>query len=160
MVGDAGANNIKGGGGNDGLWGGAGNDTIEGQDGDDTLNGQDGDDLLIGGLGVDTLNGGAGADTLQGNDGNDLLTGAAGNDLFVFSLGDDSDAIADFVAGPGTDDAISLVGFGPSYDEFSEVMAAATQVGADTVIDFGGGDMITLQNVDMTTLDASDFLFS
>ena len=41
---------------------------------------------------------------------------------------------------------------------YTEVLAAAEQVGADTLIDFGGGDTLTLMGVDFATLTADDFL--
>ena len=42
---------------------------------------------------------------------------------------------------------------------FADVLAAASQVGADTVIDLGGGDTITLAGVARADLDPDDFLF-
>jgi hypothetical protein len=48
--------------------------------------------------------------------------------------------------------AVSLV------ETFDEVLARATQVGADTVIDFGNGDTLTLRNVLRASLAADDFL--
>ncbi len=36
---------------------------------------------------------------------------------------------------------------------------AATQVGANVVIDTGGGNSITLNNVNISDLDSSDFIF-
>ena len=38
-------------------------------------------------------------------------------------------------------------------------MAAAAQIGVDTVIEFGGGDTLTLENVLLDDLNAGDFLF-
>src|SRR5262249_10630981 len=42
----------------------------------------------------------------------------------------------------------------------SDVQAHASQVGADTVINLGGADSLTLKNVTKTALVASDFSFS
>jgi hypothetical protein len=54
---------------------------------------------------------------------------------------------------------VELHGFGASFDSFAEIIAAATQIGADTIIDFGGGQTLTLQNVALANLAAGDFLF-
>ena len=42
---------------------------------------------------------------------------------------------------------------------FADVLARATQVGSDTVINFGGGDTLTLRNVARSSLAADDFIF-
>jgi len=42
---------------------------------------------------------------------------------------------------------------------FADVLSHATQQGADTVIDFGAGDQIVLQNVVKANLAAADFHF-
>ncbi|MEZ5714935.1 MAG: calcium-binding protein, partial [Paracoccaceae bacterium] len=41
----------------------------------------------------------------------------------------------------------------------SATLGAATQVGADVVIDTGGGNSITLTGVSLGDLDANDFVF-
>jgi len=132
------------------LLGSAFNDTLEGSDGANRLDGRSGADVLLG-LG--------GADILAGNEGADTLTGGAGDDKFWYRTGDGADAITDFTPGAGTDDVIRLFAFGAAFDSFAEVEAAASQVGADTVIDFGGGNSITLEGVAVGSLHADDFLF-
>ena len=54
IVGDQGANVLRGFGGNDTLLGGNGNDTLDGGEGDDSLRGGTGDDTIDGGEGTDT----------------------------------------------------------------------------------------------------------
>jgi histidinol dehydrogenase len=76
-----------------------------------------------------------------------------------FSSGLGADRVLGFAAGAGVADVVRLIGMGPAFDSFAEVMAAAAQVGADTVIDFGGGNTITLVGVAMATLVADDFAF-
>jgi hypothetical protein len=88
------------------------------------------------------------------------VTGGLGDDTFVFALGDDNDRYVDFTAGAGTDDVIELSGFGTSFDEFSEVFAAASQQGSNVVIDFGAGDAITLLNTTLANLHEDDFVFA
>jgi len=125
----------------------------------DTLTGDAGANRLDGGAGADALSGAGGADILVGEAGADTLSGGAGDDKFWYSSGDDADRITDFTAGAGSDDAIRLFGFGAAFDTFAEVIAASSQVGADTMIDFGGGNSITLTGVAVGSLHADDFLF-
>ncbi len=187
LVGGAGDDWLEGGAGGDRLYGGSGEDTASyadsgagvnvslatgrGQGGDaegdrlyqvehlvgsghdDTLTGDARDNRLSGGEGADTLSGGAGADILIGGAGSDVLTGGAGDDLFRFASGDGADTIADFTDG---EDRIDL----EAYDLVGGFAGLnASQSGQDVVIDLGGGDRITLTGVELSTLDASDFLF-
>ncbi|MBX6374864.1 MAG: hypothetical protein IRZ13_11595 [Acetobacteraceae bacterium] len=163
LVGNAGANELRGFGGNDTIFGGGGNDFIDGGAGDDTLDGGAGDDELQGRAGDDSLRGAGGADTLYGGAGNDTLDGGVGDDLLVGGLGDDSivggtgfdvlqgGAGADTLSGGGDNDTLSggagddlLVG-GLGDDSivggtgFDVLQGGA---GADTLS--GGGDNDTL----------------
>ncbi|MCA1495016.1 hypothetical protein I6F11_29845, partial [Ensifer sp. NBAIM29] len=118
---------MEGGNGNDSLTGFSGNDTLIGGAGDDSLSGDDGDDILIGGAG------------------NDSMAGGAGNDVFVFRPGFGMDAIADFTAGAGIDDVLEFDN--TLFADFEAVLAAASQVGSDTVIAFDAANSVTLKNV-------------
>ncbi|WP_425410231.1 right-handed parallel beta-helix repeat-containing protein [Hyphococcus sp.] len=151
---------IGGSGGNDVLRGFEGEDRLFGGGGNDTLVGNDGDDSLTGGGGVDRLRGDAGDDTLNGRFGDDSVTGGAGDDLFQFRQGHGNDIYDDFTAGAGTDDVIQLVAFGAAFDTFAEVIAAASDNGNHTTIDFGGGDSILLLNVTVADLHEDDFIFT
>lgn len=71
-----------------------------------------------------------------GMGGNDTLMGGGGSDTFAFSTGFGKDIVTDF----GKDDALNFTGL-------SAAKMHITQVGTNTVIDFGGADSITLQNV-------------
>lgn len=141
------------------LSGGAGDDSLSGLSGDDTLLGSVGDDTLQGAAGDDSLVGAGDDDLLIGGSGNDTLSGGPGADTMQFSSGLGADRVLGFAAGAGVADVVRLIGMGPAFDSFAEVMAAAAQVGADTVIDFGGGNTITLVGVAMATLVADDFAF-
>ena len=72
---------------------------------------------------------------------------------------DGANTITDFAAGSGSDDAIRLFNMGPAFDTFAEVLAAASDVGGNAVIDFGGGDQITFQGVATADLHQDDFVF-
>ena len=145
------------------LVGGDGDDILVGDTSDDVpLNPPSGNDTLIGGAGNDDLDGGGGDDILTGGAGVDTLTGGAGFDSFRYTAATESDAtnrdtITDFTVGAGSDDILNLYGVS-GLGDFSDVKAAATQVGADTLLDFGGGDQITLVGVDVNTLHPDDFL--
>jgi len=145
--------------GDDVLRGFGGNDRVFGDDGDDTLFGHGGNDLLEGRNGNDFMKGDAGNDFLIGGAGVDSMVGGAGDDTFIFRGDGANDFIADFVAGAATEDKIRLEGYGTAFDTFAEVFGAASQVGTRVIIDFGGGDTITLLNTQLTDLHQDDFLF-
>lgn len=137
----------------EGVIGSRFDDGLAGNQLNNELIGGSGDDLLIGVLGDDTLIGGDGNDTLRGHLGN----GGGGDDRFEFSTSDDQDVIEGFDAGAGSDDviALSIVGF----DTFSDVQSAMSDVTNGTLINFGGGDQITLVGVNSASLHADDFVF-
>jgi Ca2+-binding RTX toxin-like protein len=149
--GNKGDDTVDGGsGGNDWLVGGQGNDLItahQGQNilygnlGNDTLHGGSGGDLMRGGQGDDVIVGGSGNDFISGDRGNDTLTGGAGADTFHTFSGAGIDRVLDFHISEG--DRVQ-VDAGTTW--------TVTQVGADTVIDMGGGDQMILVGVNMTTL--------
>jgi hypothetical protein len=139
--------------GNDQLFGDLGNDTMSGGAGDDVVAGNQGADILDGGIGNDTLQGGQGNDVLLGGDGNDVLsgdlgndtlTGGAGADTFLFAKGGGGDRITDFHQAEG--DHIQLAAGHGAY--------TTAQAGADTIIDFGGGDSIVLANTQLSSLSS------
>ncbi|QIG48153.1 hypothetical protein G5V57_10705 [Nordella sp. HKS 07] len=119
------------------------------------VDGSGGNDTIRGSNFNDVLRGGAGDDTIGGNAGNDTLTGNAGADTFIFATGGDADIITDFVAGT---DQIDLTGVA-DVDTFGDLQM--TQVGSAVVIDFGGGDKLTVNNMTIATLVShqNDFLF-
>lgn len=136
-----------------------GMENLEGSSAGDFLEGSLTANRIDGGIGDDAIDGLAGADTLVGEIGADTLVGGADSDQFWFFVGDGADIVTDFTAGAATDDVIRLFGRGAALDTLTELLALSTQVGADVVINLGGGDTITLQNVTLASLDASDFLF-
>ena len=141
----------------EGLIGSNGGDILAGNQASNDILGLGGNDILIGLNGNDTLTGGTGNDILRG--GNNLTGLGGGNDRFVFGTGDDADRIEGFAAGSGTDDVI-LLSLGAAFDTFSEVEAVASDVGGNAVLNFGGGDSITLVGVASASLDQDDFLFA
>jgi Ca2+-binding RTX toxin-like protein len=125
-------------------WGGTGNElnnVITGNGGANRLDGMAGADTINGGAGNDFIYGGAGADHLSGELGVDSLIGGGGADIFQMGRGYGMDRVTDFSYAEG--DRLKVSGVS-SY--------TAKQVGADTVVDLGGGDQITLANVNMAAL--------
>jgi len=135
---------VVGGKDDDIQFGDAGNDVVWGNLGNDTLDGGDGNDQVRGGQGDDTLTGGNGDDFVSGDRGNDTESGGAGADLFHDSQDAGIDKVLDFHLSEG--DRVMLDP-GTTY--------TLSQVGADTVIDFGGGNEMILVGVQLSTLNAS-----
>jgi hypothetical protein len=107
--------------------------------------------------GVNSAQGSNFGDVLIGNSNNNTFTGRLGDDVFIYADGGAADRITDFVAGAGTPDRVDLTGVS-SVHTLADVLAVSTQVGADTVIDFGGGNTLTLENVQVANLHGDDFL--
>ena len=122
----------------------------------DTLTGKGGANVLSGGLGADIINGGGGSDRLDGGGDNDTLTGGTGADIFVYAAGGGADTVTDFRHAQG--DRIDVTDV-PGIFTLADIQSRATQQGADTVIDFGNGDTLTLQIVTLAALVAGDFIF-
>ena len=83
------------------------------------------------------------------------MVGGPGADLFVFIDGFGTDTITNFASG---EDLIDLSGVtNPDWATFADVQAHASQVGADTLIDLGGSNTITLLGVAAASLTAAEF---
>lgn len=132
---------------------GNGDDTVNGGGGNDKLLGGAGDDQLSGGRGNDQLNGGSGDDTIDGGAGNDRMSGAAGADQFNFASGFGVDRITDF----SEEDVIKFDT--AVFADFDAVMDAARERNGNVIITFDADNKLTLTGVELTDLDASDFLF-
>ena len=141
--------------------------TINGDAGDSDIQGTGFNDLINGGAGNDImLDGLAGNDTLIGGLGNDrVMLGGDGSDRFIFRAGDGSDTVVAMDTATGAShDVIEFSGLvdaaGVAVNSFASLMTHMT-VGAGTALfDFGGGNRVVLEAVDVATLTADDFLFS
>ena len=98
--------------------------------------GNDGNNIIVGNAGNNIINGGKG---------NDTLTGGAGADIFGFGGSMGHDTITDFSAHQG--DMISL------RDYHAHDTAVITQDGANTQINLGGGNILTVLNTVATNAD-------
>jgi Ca2+-binding RTX toxin-like protein len=126
-----------------------------------TADGGIGDDVLIGGAGNDILLGGEGDDILLGGDGDDVLDGGAGIDVLIGGAGNDTllngeYAVEGFMAGAGSEDKIDLRSL--SGLTFEWLLAHATTVDGNAVLDLGNGEHITLRGVAVGALHGDDFL--
>jgi serralysin len=132
---------VVGGKDNDLVFGDDGDDIVLGNLGNDTLDGGNGNDVVRGGQGDDVLVGGAGNDFISGDRGNDTESGGPGADIFHSSQDAGVDKVLDFHVAEG--DRVMLDP-GTTY--------TVSQVGADTVIDMGGGNQVILAGVQMSSL--------
>jgi len=139
--GGAGDDYSVGGKDNDNLFGDAGVDIVWGNLGNDTCDGGSGNDQVRGGQGDDVIYGGSGNDFVSGDRGNDTITGGSGADNFHDSQDAGIDKVMDFSVTEG--DRVQLDP-GTTY--------TVSQVGADTVLDMGGGNQMILVGVQMTSL--------
>jgi Ca2+-binding RTX toxin-like protein len=137
------------------IYGTPGNDTLVGTSRADDIVGRAGDDILYGGGGNDDLVGASGSDTLDGGIGNDDLLGGSGADVFVFGSG--RDTIGDLRA----DDSV-LLAPAPGITSFADLagIARAVDGGDSTLLDFGGGNTLLLEDVRIGQLAESQFGFS
>jgi Ca2+-binding RTX toxin-like protein len=187
LRGNSGDNRLDGGKGNDDLFGGDGDDLyiIDSKQDDITEAKNDGNDAVgsssmsidlrnfsniedvflfgksnlnaTGDSGSNELTGNDGKNELRGGRGNDVLTGEGGSDDFVFVRGDGKDVITDFSASGKEHDVIDLSDFGGKL-KFGNL--DIDKLGKhDVDIDFGKGDHLILENVNIKDIDASDFHF-
>ncbi len=89
---------------------------------------------------ANTLIGNSGDNTLNGGNGGDVLTGGLGADIFLFTVGSSVDTITDFSA--AENDMINV----NAYTGGVVTLGDLSQVGADTKLDLGGGNVITILN--------------
>jgi hypothetical protein len=130
---------------------GNGSDTIAAGPNDNVFAGN-GLATLIGANGA-TLHAGSGQQTLYGAPGETMI-GGNGQDTFVFEPGSGQNTIANFHTSNG------VLQFNPALlNNYTAAMKDAKQVGADTVLTVDANDSVTLQNVNMSSLTASNFHF-
>lgn len=123
----------------------------------ENIRGSEMGDALYGDGGNNRIEGGGGGDYIVGGAGRDVLVGGDGDDAFLMTTDSGVDTIVDFLPGGGWEDRIH-VDMGGAFADFDSIMAVATQVGDDTVIDFSGGNILILAGVDRSALTAQDFV--
>lgn len=138
--------------GGDVLWGGADNDTLFGLGANDLLQGDDGDDRLVGGDGDDLLRGGAGDDRFDGGDGFDRVSFSTATPHLNGIVADlrTQRVLNDGFGNAENMKSIEGLGAGSQFaDQFYGNDVANHLFGAagDTVLGFGGDDMITIDQL-------------
>ena len=102
-----------------------------------------------------TLVAGTGNDVMIGNgSGDPQYDIGAGSTTFVIAKGDGNDVIANFRNGI---DVVRLNNF-TNLTSLAAVQAAMTQVGADVVLNLGGGQTLTFRNETIANFHATDFM--
>lgn len=103
---------------------------------------------------------GDGADTFVFGKGG-VLDGAlllgGGDDLVLIEDGSGTSRIQDFVAGAGTDDVIDVTAFFSSFEELQ--VASSVNEGGDVVVALDHNDVLIIGSVQLSALNAGDFLF-
>lgn len=142
-----------------------GNDSLLGDWGNDRLDGGRGFDYVMGQGGNDRLRGGPGDDTIAGDVGRDIMTGGSGLDNFLYTAngpflfgGHGFDTITDFDPRGRDGDLVTLMinsAFG--VFNFQQLRAGMQQINGDTVMNFGNGDVLVLQDVRINELSADNF---
>jgi Ca2+-binding RTX toxin-like protein len=136
MIGNAGADELRGGTNKDRIKGLAGDDRLSGWGGSDKINAGAGKDYVRGGAGRDRITGGGGNDRLLGNGKHDRLLGGGGKDRLVGGKGDD------VLVGGGSKD--TLIG-GEGKDTF---VYNKLKDGSDRIRKFeSGNDLIDLRSI-------------
>lgn len=105
-------------------------------------------DTIRGGDSASRIYGGAGDDRLSGGAGNDYLAGGSGHDAFVFAIGYDHDTIADFQVSADRLVLDATLLHGHHLGDF------ASQSGSNVVLNFGGGDVLTVDGVSVHSLSS------
>ena len=122
------------------------------------LYGGDGEDRLRTGRFNDVVKGGDGDDLLEAGAGNDLINGGLGDDVFRFvevSIG--RDVIVDLTAGAGSEDVIEFDN--GAFSNYADVIAAASEVGGNTVIVLDAENTLKLNGISISQLHEDDFRF-
>ncbi|MEP4194382.1 MAG: calcium-binding protein [Aliishimia sp.] len=182
LKGLGGADNIEGGDGDDDIFAGTGLDSVFAGDGDDLVFGNFGQDFILGGNGNDDLRAGGSADEIWGGNGNDKIVGNRGNDRLIGGDGNDIltggdgsgggdgfrdefvfmstafggggfDRIRDF---EDTRDKLDLSLSG--YSSFADVLADASNSGANLEINFDFGGILLIENFQLADFGAGDVI--
>ncbi len=158
ITGNSAKNKLYGNDGDDTLKGLKGNDKLFGDGGDDKLVGANGNDRLVGGAGNDELIGGKGKDTMIGAGGDDTMIGNSGADVFIYRSGHGRDTIMKFNDDKDTlriDDKI----WGGGLSKAQVLDRFGSDVVGNAVLDFGGAQKITIQDISISDLENDLVLF-
>ena len=91
---------------------------------------------------------------LNGGRDDDILKGGPGKDIFVIGRKSGNDTIRDFVSGKDFINVRAL-----QFDSFDELLAALTDNGIDSTLQYTTVYSVTINDVVVADLKPSDFLF-
>ncbi len=112
-------------------------------------------DQFVGAAGNEIFEGRGGAGYFNAGGGDDLLKASGDADLFIIGPGNGNDVIRNFMIG---EDMIDLSQLGLAG---STAFIGYTFDGDDTLIDFGGGNTLTVEGVDLTdNADSDAYIFT
>ena len=115
---------------------------------------------LLGSQFNDSLIGDDNPNMLNGNgthdQSSDILTGNGGADTFVFGGGNVT--VTDFSHAQVDQIDLSNLNFGAGIVDFSALLPMINAAGHGDVLDFGNGNVLTLTNIDVSTLQSNDFI--
>lgn len=103
--------------------------------------------LIVGSAFEDSLEGGLGRDTLNGGAGNDTLSGGRGSDTYVYGMNYGADVVRGFQT-RGKEADYLLISSALAND-FNLLLASASQIGSDLLFNFGQGNTLKLENVNL-----------
>ncbi|MDO6962964.1 hypothetical protein [Rhizobium alvei] len=107
------------------------------------------------GAGDDSVFGGEGKSRFDCGAGDDSISGGTGRQILQFGLGSDHDYFADFDV---ANDRIAIKD-NLGFSNFSELAEFTVTDGHETVIDFGAGDILTIEILNDAALTAKNFIF-
>lgn len=111
---------------------------------------------LVGTPGNDVLQSGDGDDAIEGKEGANVYQTGAGKDTVIISVNPNAqEIITDFDL---ANDSLDLSAYNFLINGFSDLKRHLIQEGADTVIDFGNGHRVVLQNITMANLLPAHFI--
>jgi serralysin len=112
-----------------------------------------GNDVMVGNRAGNRLVGGGGNDEIGGWQGKDVLAGGGGSDTFLFRKGWGHDSIQHL----DSHDEVHLGKF--NLSDFNDLLSHAENHGKDVDINFGHGDVLTIEHMHKGELQVGDFVF-
>jgi Ca2+-binding RTX toxin-like protein len=117
------------------------------------------EDVIGSSIRTDIITGDSNNNQLDGGQGGqDSLTGGGGADSFVFRSNNLADIIFDFSKAQGDKIHLQSNLNGSGITSGALALAHAVNQFGDVIVDLGGGNKVTLIGVELSTLDASDFV--
>ncbi|HKX10136.1 MAG TPA: hypothetical protein VJN67_18205, partial [Stellaceae bacterium] len=116
-----------------------------------------GNATAIGNSGNNIIKGNAGSDTLATGGGSDILIAGTGADTYVVAKQANTTTwIEGFKTSGAAIDKLDLTAYG--FTSFAAVQAAMTQSGSNVALNLGNGELLLLQNKQVSSISASNII--